>query len=157
MWSISVNSNSSDLFVIIHVPSVVTVFVHSHCNSICEVFLCETKCMHSGIFHQSIASVHFPSPHSIISRVESEDVFPLEESEFPSSKVHSYDILAITGAPSLVGYEDDCSISYTVTIVDVRSCTRCTRVPVGQLSSDKHQGMICIIIIITISKSTAFK
>ena len=45
----------------------------------------------------------------------------------------------ITGAPSLVGYEDDCCISYTVTIVDVRSCTRCTRVPVGQ---ERHQGML---------------
>jgi len=46
----------------------------------------------------------------------------------------------ITGAPSLVGYEDDCCISYTVTIVDVRSCTRCTRVPVGQQLPHEQQG-----------------
>jgi len=50
----------------------------------------------------------------------------------------------ITGAPSLVGYEDDCCISYTVTIVDVRSCTRCTRVPVGQLSSNTLQSMYAV-------------
>ena len=49
----------------------------------------------------------------------------------------------ITGAPSLVGYEDDCCISYTVTIVDVRSCTRCTRVPVGQQLPHEQQGMCC--------------
>ena len=46
-----------------------------------------------------------------------------------------------TGALSLVGYEDNCYINYTVTIVDVRSCTRCTRVSVGQVSSDRHQGI----------------
>jgi len=68
----------------------------------------------------------------------------LEEGELPSTTVHSYHMVIITEAPSLVGYEDDCCISYTVTIVDVRSCTRCTRVPVGQPLSDRHQGMICV-------------
>ena len=49
----------------------------------------------------------------------------------------------ITGAPSLVGYEYDCCISYTVTIVDVRSCTRCTRVSVGEeVSLDHHKGLL---------------
>ena len=49
----------------------------------------------------------------------------------------------VTGAPSLVGYEDDCCISYTVTIVDVRSCTRCARVPAGQQLPREQQGMCC--------------
>ena len=101
--------------------------------------------MHSGIFHQPIASLNFPSQHSKICRVESENFFTLEEGELPSTTVHLYHMVVITGAPSLVGYEDGCCISYTVTIVDVRSCTRCTRVPIGQLSSDRHQSMICII------------
>ncbi|XP_065903832.1 uncharacterized protein [Dysidea avara] len=71
-----------------------------------------------GIFQQPKTSIHLQQ-HPISNRVESEDVFPLEER-----------------APSLVEYEDDCCISYTVTIVDVRSCTRCTRVPVDQ---ERHQ------------------
>jgi len=49
----------------------------------------------------------------------------------------------ITGAQSLVGYEDDCCISYTVTIVDVRCCTRCIRVPEGQQPPREQQGMCC--------------
>jgi len=49
----------------------------------------------------------------------------------------------VTGAPSLVGYEDDCCISYTVPIVDVGSCTRCTRVTVGQQLPCEQQGMCC--------------
>jgi len=48
-------------------------------------------------------------------------------------------MMVITVAPSLVGYENDCCISYTVTIVDVRSCTRCTRVPAGP---HEHQGTV---------------
>ena len=97
--------------------------------------------MCAGISQVSVTSLQFPSQHSIISRDESENVFPLEESEFPSTAIHSHHTVVITGAPSLVGYEDDCCISYTVTIIDVRSCTRCTRVPVGQLSSDTNRGM----------------
>jgi len=101
--------------------------------------------MHPGIFHQPIAPLNFPSQHSKISTVESHNVFTLEEGELSITTIHSHHMVVITGALSLVGYEDDCCISYAVTIVDVRSCTRCTRVPVGQLSSDRHQGMICII------------
>ena len=41
----------------------------------------------------------------------------------------------------MVGYKDDCCIHYTVTIVDVRSCTRCTRVPVSQVYSNRTQGI----------------
>ena len=54
----------------------------------------------------------------------------------------SYAYITFSGAPSLVGYEDDCCISYTVTIVDVRSCTRCTRVPVGDPLPYEQQGSL---------------
>ena len=71
-------------------------------------------------------------------------MFPSEEGESLIVHVMSYDSI-ITGAPSLVGYEDDCCISYTVTIVDVRSCTRCTRVSLDQQFPYKQQGVLLYI------------
>jgi len=42
----------------------------------------------------------------------------------------------ITGALSMTNTDDDCCVSYTVTMVDVRSCTRPSRSPDQQQISE---------------------
>ena len=75
--------------------------------------------------------VQLPLQHPIGSD-KVEILSPSDEGMSPKSIWFSAScMVVITGAPSLVGYDDDCCISYTVTIVDVRSCTRCTRAPLA--------------------------
>ena len=48
-----------------------------------------------------------------------------------------------SGAQSLAEHEDDCCISYIITTMDIRSCTRCIRVSAGE---PDHQGSLHVAI-----------